>query len=355
MNRGDPLSARSRSDRRLWFVFAALAGIWGSSFLFIKIGVDAGLPPFSLVTWRLAIASLALLVMARALHAVIPRERRTLGKIVLLGIINVAIPFSLITWGETAIPSALASILNGLVPLFTIAFAAGLLPDEPITANRLTGLLVGFGGMALVLSHGLQTGTAPSPGTSPGPAPLLGELAVVVAAVFYAASSVFVRLKLSARDLVNDPVTGPRALNPVEIALPQVATAAAVVAILAVVVEWRPAGHVIAPPTTSAWFAVAWLGVLGSGVAYLLFFRLITNWGATRTTLVTYAMPIVGIALGVVVLGETIDLGVIVGTVLIIGGIALVNARVGGRRLAGRAPAPLPVEAVNVPADGGDS
>jgi drug/metabolite transporter (DMT)-like permease len=96
------------------------------------------------------------------------------------------------------------------------------------------------------------------------------------------------------------------------------------------------------PGSPAAWLAVAWLGVLGSGVAYLLFFRLIRSWGATRTTLVTYVMPVVGIALGVIVLSEELHTAEIVGAVLIIGGLVLANAAVGQRRLFGRAARPGP-------------
>ncbi|MBA2556722.1 MAG: DMT family transporter, partial [Chloroflexi bacterium] len=96
------------------------------------------------------------------------------------------------------------------------------------------------------------------------------------------------------------------------------------------------------PGGPEAWLSVGWLGVLGSGVAYLLYFRLLEAWGATRSSLVTYVMPIVGIALGVTILREQIGLRELAGSALIIGGIALVNSRLGGRRLYGRATAPLP-------------
>lgn len=321
--RGDALS--------LWLVFGALSAAWGSSFLFIKIGLEEGLPPLTLVTFRLLIAIVFLTVVLRLTGGRLPRQRATIARLAALGLIHVAIPFGLITWGELWIPSALASILNGLVPLFTIVLAALLLRDEPMTANRLAGLVIGFVGAALLLSPQLRAG---DPTVDPTMV-LLGELAVVVASLSYAFSAIYIRRYISGKPLVDDPVRGPRALTPVETALPQCVAAVVIVGVLALGFE-RPDGAVIVPPTLPAWFAVAWLGIIGSGVAYLLFFRLISAWGATRTTLVTYVMPVVGIALGVIVLGERLDLAEVFGAVLIIGGLVLANSSIGQRRLYGR-------------------
>ncbi len=324
----------------LWLVFIALSGVWGSSFLFIKIGLDEGLPPFWLVTYRLWIAVLVLLGAARLSGARLPRERDTLLTVAVLGLINVAIPFSLITWGEQFIPSALASILNGLVPLFTIVIAALVLTDEPITLNRVAGLLIGFAGAVLLLAHGFDGSAAVSNAAVDPRLALVGELAIVLACVSYAASTVYVRRRLSGRPLIREADGTSRAIRPVEIAIPQNVAAAVLITLVALTWEHPDGALLLAPPTMSAWFAVAWLGALGSGLAYLFFFRLIASWGATRTTLVTYVMPIVGILLGVLVLGETIEAREILGTILIIGGIALVNSNVGARRLLGRSAAP---------------
>jgi drug/metabolite transporter (DMT)-like permease len=319
----------------LWLVFGALSAAWGSSFLFIKIGLDEGLPPLTLVTFRLLIAIVFLSVVLRLTGGRLPRQRGALYRLAALGLINVAIPFGLITWGELWIPSALASILNGLVPLFTIVLAALLLRDEPITSNRLAGLAIGFVGAVLLLSPQM---TAADPAVD-STMVLLGELAVVVASVSYAFSVVYIRRSISGKPLVDDPVRGPRALTPVETALPQCLSAVVIVGVMAFVLE-RPDGAFVVPPTLPAWFAVGWLGIIGSGIAYLLFFRLISAWGATRTTLVTYVMPVIGIALGVVVLGERLGLAEVIGAILVIGGLVLANSSLGQRRLYGRGEAP---------------
>jgi drug/metabolite transporter (DMT)-like permease len=320
----------------IWSFFLLLATVWGSSFLFIKIGLEEGLSPLTLVAYRLGIAVVVLAAVARLLGARLPTrdgQRKLLG----LSVINIFVPFLLITWAELFIPSALAAILNGLVPLFTIVIASLFLRDEPITVNRLAGLVIGFAGAVLLLSRDLGE----QPGIT-GSDALLGQLAMVLACISYAASAVFVRRYLNHADLVVDPRSGPRALLPVEAALGQTVVSAVLVILLAAVAEWLPGRAAAVPPTLSAWFAVAWLGVLGSAIAYLLFFRVIRVWGATRTALVTYIMPIVGIVLGVLVLQEVIDARVIAGTVLIIGGIALVNSSIGQRRLFGRPPAAVP-------------
>jgi drug/metabolite transporter (DMT)-like permease len=332
--------ATRRASLRVWAFFLALSFVWGSSFLFIKIGLDEHLPPFTLVTYRLGIATLFLLAVMRITGGTLPRSRDALGRLFVLAILNVAIPFTFLTWGEQYITSAVTSIFNGLVPLFAIVIAALVLHDEPITLNRLGGLLVGFIGAVLLASPNL--GAASSADATSA---LVGEIAVTGAALSYAAAAVYARRAITGRAFIDDPVTGPRPPAPAEIALIQVGVAAVVVACLAVVSEPHPGGLIAMPGSWKAWFSVAWLGVLGSGVAYLLYFRILRAWGATRSTLVTYVMPIVGIALGVAVLSEVLHPAEILGSILVIGGLALASSRFGQRRLYGRASAPMAVDA----------
>jgi drug/metabolite transporter (DMT)-like permease len=325
----------TRADALTWARFVSLALIWGSSFLFIKIGLDEGLPPLTLVAYRLGIATLFLAVLVRLTGGRVPRSADALRRLAILALLNVAIPFVLITWGTQYIPSAVTSIFNATVPLFTIVIAAFVLHDEPITLNRLAGLAIGFVGAVLLASPNLGVGGSGDTGSA-----LLGELAVAGGSLAYAVASVYARHRITGRPLVDDPRTGPRAPTPVEIALPQVAIAGVLILMLTLAFE-RPAEGVIrVPGSPAAWLSVAWLGVLGSGVAYLLYFRLIRSWGATRTMLVTYVMPVVGIALGVIVLSEELHPAEIVGAVLIIGGLVLANSAVGQRRLFGRAETP---------------
>jgi drug/metabolite transporter (DMT)-like permease len=307
-----------RANRVDWVLFGLLGLIWGSSFLFIKIGVET-LPPFTLVTLRLLFGAVFLAAVIVAAREPLPRDRTVYRHLAILGVLSIFIPFTLITWGEQHIDSGLAAILNATTPLFTIVVASLALHDEPITVNRVLGLLVGFTGVVVIVSRGLG-------GAADGSS-IYGELAVALASLSYGFGAVYARRNV-------------HGIRPMTIGLGQVASGLLITAPLAILVD-QPFGLSLEP---DAIFAVVWLGVLGSGVAYLIFYRILAHWGATRASLVTYLLPIVGVALGVAVRDEPIDARIIGGTVLVIGGVALVNSRYGARRLFGRARRPLPAE-----------
>jgi drug/metabolite transporter (DMT)-like permease len=297
----------SRTSRIDWLLFVLLGFLWGSSYLFIKIGVDAGLQPFTLVALRLLIGFVLLAVVVGIAREQVPRNVATYGHLLVMGILSVALPFYLITWAEQSVDSTLASIINASVPLFVILIAAALLADEHITANRLVGLAIGFAGVAILV--GFDPGVLA--GTDVGAA-----IALIGSSVSYAAGAVY------ARRFVHG-------LRPMIPAFFQVGFALLISAGLALAFE-RP---IDVPARPDAILAVVWLGLLGSGAAYLVFFRLLGRWGATRTSLVAYLLPVFGIALGAAVLSEPVDARLLIGTALVIGGIALVNARYGSRPL----------------------
>jgi drug/metabolite transporter (DMT)-like permease len=302
----------NRSSHVDWLIFVALGVMWGSSYLFIKIGVET-LTPFTLVALRLAIGASLLIAVMVVAREPIPRSVRTYGHLVVMSVFSIVLPFSLITWAEQSVTSSLASILTATVPLFVIVIAALALRDEPITVNRVAGLGIGFVGVVILTGGGFL-----SPDSDP-----LALGALLGAAASYALGAVYSRRN----------VTGLRPMVP---AVFQVGFALVIAGALALVFE-RPFEL---QPTPQAVASVVWLGLLGSGLAYLAFFRLLRTWGATRTSLVAYVMPAVGIALGVLVAGEPIDLRIVAGTLLVIGGIALVNARFGRRQLLLRDPRP---------------
>jgi drug/metabolite transporter (DMT)-like permease len=302
--------ASPRTSQVDWLVFFALGLMWGSSYLFIKIGVET-LEPFTLIALRLAIGLAVLATVVFLAHEALPREPRIYGHLVVMSVINIALPFFLITSAEQTTDSALAAIINGSVPLFTIVIAALVLDDEPITVNRLIGLVVGFIGVVVIVSRGLGSGESS----------VTGELALIGSSISYAVGAVYSRRNV-------------RGLRPMIPALFQVGFAFVITAVLALIFE-RPFETQFRP---DAVFAVVWLGILGSGFAYLAVFRLFSHWGATRTSLVAYLLPVVGIVLGFIVLNEQIDGRIALGTALVIGGVALVNAKYGQRRLFGRAP-----------------
>lgn len=338
------MPAKSSPPALLWLVFIALAFAWGSSYFFIKVGIESGLQPFTLVAWRLVIGIAGLTALLRPTGSHVPREWSVLARIAVMGIFYVAVPFMLITWAERSIGSALATILQALTPLFALVFAALVLQEEPITINKLGGLVLGFGGAVVILARHLTPVTGADPTSA-----LTGELALILSCISYAAAAVFQRRAIGTRPLIDDPRVGRRALRPLEIALPQNVVALAIVLPLALVFETGSGLPV--PPDATAWLSVVWLGLVGSAIAYLLYYRLLNAWGAYRASLITYAMPVVGILLGVLVLNEIIDVQTLVGTAMVIGGIALANAPFGRRVIYGRArkPATVPIASMADP------
>jgi drug/metabolite transporter (DMT)-like permease len=303
-----------RSTRVDWLVFLALGFMWGSSYLFIKLAVD-DFGTFTLVALRLVVGAALLWTVVRIAKQPLPRERRIYGHLLVMAIVNITIPFLLITWAEQSVESSLAAILTSPVPLFAIVLSAIFLADEPMRVNGVVGLVVGFIGVVIITSRGM-TGTGSS---------AIGELALLGAAFSYACGAVYSRRNV-------------RGLAPMIPAVFQVTFAAIITGVVALLFEhpWT------ATPDGEAIFSILWLGILGSGLAYLAVFRLFAAWGATRTTLVAYLIPVVGIVLGYLVLAEPIDAGLVIGTALVIVGIGLVNSRFGRRRVFGRVP---PVEA----------
>ncbi len=300
----------AQSSRIDWLIFLLLGFFWGSSYLFIKIGVDHGLQPFTLITFRLLIGFILLAVVVAVAREPLPRDPRMYGHLAVMGTINIAIPFGLITFAEQTVDSSLAAVINGAVPLLVIVIAAIFLKGETITVNRLAGLAVGFVGVALIVGLDITDLSSSS---------AIGELALLGSTLSYACGAVYARAHV-------------HGLRPMIPALFQVFFGLVVTSVLAFTFE-HPLAAVPAP---EAIFAVVWLGLLGSGLAYLAFFRTLQRWGATRTSLVAYLLPVYGIALGTLVRSEPISWTTLAGTGLIIAGIALVNARVGNRPLFAR-------------------
>jgi drug/metabolite transporter (DMT)-like permease len=228
-----------------------------------------------------------------------PRDWAGWFPFLLLGVTSVAIPFFLITWGELSIDSAVASILNATVPLFTIVIAHLFLHDDRMTAQRVAGLFVGFIGVIVLLSEDLIAGTNSS---------LLGQAAVILASIFYAASSVYARRKTqSAPGLVRG-------------AAPLV-SATIVMWLIAPVLE----SPFKIPQLSLTWIAILWLGILGSGLALILWYYLLHEIGPTRTGMVTYIFPLGGVILGVIFLNEHLSWQLVIGALLIISSIVVVN------------------------------
>ena len=299
-----------------WGMFGLLGLIWGSSFLLIKIGVDE-LGPLPLVAVRIGLAALFMGAFLWLTRRRLPQTRTERAALLFVGVMNTAVPFTLITWGEQDIDSGLATVLNATVPLFTLVFAHAALADERITPQKLAGLLVGFAGVAILASR--DTASA-------SPNPVSGQAAVLAASACYGLSVVVIRRYL-------------RRVEPMT-----TAGVSLIVGGIVIIAVTLANGDLPDPGalSTDAILAVVTLGLLNTVVAYFLFYHLIDAWGATRTTLVTYVMPPVGVTLGALFLDEVVDWKIVVGAALILGAIVLVNWR-------GRKRPALPMPAASDP------
>ena len=281
--------------------FVLLGLIWGSSFAWIKIAVEE-IPPASLVAWRMGLGAAGMLVLLAIIRARVPRGIHQWLPLVVLGAINAAIPIFLISWGEQFVDSGTAAVLNSLTPIFSLLVAGVALRVEPVTALRVGGLVLGFLGAALLASRELQL-RADASG-------LLGAGAVVLAAFSYAVGASYANHRI-------------HSTHRYVVAGGTLVFAAIDMTVLAILVD----GGVVLPAQPDTIAAVAWLGLLGSFVAYVCFFFLIEHLGATIASMVTYIFPVVGVALGVAALGEQIDARLILGTGLVLVGIVVVTLR----------------------------
>ncbi|MDQ3688588.1 MAG: DMT family transporter [Chloroflexota bacterium] len=292
------------SVRPRWLLpaaFVLLGLIWGSSFAWIKIAV-AEIPPASLVALRMGLGAVGMLALLAFIRVPMPRGAREWLPLVVLGAVNAAIPIFLISWGEQFVDSGTAAVLNSLTPIFSLVIAGVALRAEPVTALRVGGLLLGFLGAVLLASRELDL-RADASG-------LIGAGAVVLAAFSYAVGASYARHRI-------------RSTHRYVVAAGTLVFAAFDTAVLALITD----GGVILPTQPDTIIAVAWLGVLGSFVAYVCFFFLIEHLGATVAAMVTFMFPVVGVALGVLLLGERMDVRLVLGTVLVLMGIIVVTLR----------------------------
>ncbi|HEV2405879.1 MAG TPA: EamA family transporter [Ktedonobacterales bacterium] len=296
---------------RGYVVLFALALIWGASFLFIKVGVEQ-MPPATLVVLRLGFSVLTLSAIIAARPALAAGWRRYWRLGVVVGVVNNVIPFMLITWGEVRIASGVAAILNATTPLFTVLLA-NWWPDsarESLTPRRGAGVALGFLGVAVLVGPTILNVT----GTS---GRIIGELAVLVAAASYGVGALLSR-RFGGSAMLVGPIT--------------MQGSALILSIPVAVASGLPT-HM---PSAKALGAVITLGVLGTAVAYLLYFWLIRNVGATRTILVTYLLPCTALIWGAIFLGETISWNALAGLALVLVGTMITNGTIGKRLFARR-------------------
>jgi drug/metabolite transporter (DMT)-like permease len=288
-----------------------LAFIWGWSFLFIKVAVE-GLTPTTVAWTRIALGAAVLYAILRHQGGRIPVDRTSLRHYAVAATTGNIVPFTLLAWGEQHITSALTAVLNASTPLFTAVFAAiGL--SERLRPVQIAGLALGMAGVAV--AAGL--GASDLEGSSTA-----GALAAILAGAAYGIAFVYMR-----RHLVSYP--------PVVAATGQLATGAVMLFPLAALTSI--VDGVSLTPTRSG--AILALGVVGTGLAYVLNYRVIGELGPTKASLVTYVIPVVAVVVGIVVLDEPFEWRLVVGGLLTVGGIAAVNAKRPARE---RVPATVP-------------
>jgi len=292
---------------RNWIMLAVLGAIWGGSFLFAKVAV-AEIPPFVLVFFRVAIACAVLLVLLR--------HRGLLGRLqpkhalpfLIMGLLNNAVPFSLLFLGQTVIGAGLASILNATTPVFTVIVASLLVKQETLQANRVAGVLLGVAGVAVMLSSSLS-GLAEDP--------VWAQLCCLGAAVSYACAATFAR---RFRDLPPQVAATGQLIGSSVLMLPVALLSAG---------SWS-----LADPGLTAWLNVLALGVVATAFAYLIYFRLLAEAGATNASLVTLLVPASALFFGWLILGENLSGLQLGGFSILLLGLIVLDGRLLRRRTA---------------------
>jgi len=279
---------------------ALLALIWGSAFLWIKLA-DRGFSAVEVTLARLALGAAVLFIIVRVRREQVPRPGRLWAQIAVAALFANAVPYLLFAVAEQTVDSSTAGIINATTPLWTVVLALAVRHQKSVTRWQAAGLAAGFAGTVLIFTPWHTAGGLFS----------AGALQCLAASVSYAVSYIYM-----------DRFLARRGISPVVLSACQLAAAAVMLAI-ALGVSGVQAPHVTAQSVA----AIAVLGIIGTGFAYVLNYQIITSEGATVASTVTYLLPVVAIVLGVVVLGETITVTVLAGIALVLGGVALTRRR----------------------------
>jgi drug/metabolite transporter (DMT)-like permease len=297
-----PASSKPQSaiSPAVWGMLMLLGLLWGASFFFARIAVKE-VPPLMLVLLRVAIAAAALhlYLLARGDWRKF-REQRFVP-FILLGLLNNAIPFSLLFIGQTELGAGLAAILNALVPFWTVLAANFLTADEKFTANKIIGILLGVAGAAVIIGPSALSGLG---------APLWAKLAVIGAGISYTFAAIYAKRF--------------KAVPPIVTAAGQLTASSLIMLPAAFLAQgfWSPLQI-----TQPVWLTILALALASTALAYIIFFSIIAAAGATVVTLVTLLVPVSAIMLGTVFLGETLSLAEVLGMALIGLGLVIIDGR----------------------------
>ncbi len=287
---------------RDWSLLIALSILWGGSFFFVRVALD-GVPPLTLVLARVVIASAVLLLLLRATGEALPRRRDVWLTLAVMALLNNIIPFSLIFWGQTAIPAGLAAILNATTPLFSVIVMHLFTTDDRATPGKAAGVALGFAGV-VVLVGPAATGALDTP--------LWALAACLAAALSYALSGLWGRR------------IKPLGLTPTFTAWAQLTVTSLIMTPVVALVD-RP--WALAMPGLPAIAAVVALAVLSTALAYTLFFRILASAGPSNLLLVTFLIPVSAILLASLFLGERLAWTHFAGMGLIGLGLAAIDGR----------------------------
>ncbi len=288
-------------NAREWLMLITLSVLWGGSFFFVAIALE-DIPAFSIVTLRVGLAAIVLWMVVLLMKLDIPRNPKTWFSLLVMGVLNNAIPFTLITWGQTQVESSVASIFNAAMPLFTVIIASIFLPDEKVTTPKALGVILGFFGVFVMVGFP----DAASSGYT------LAQLAILSAGISYALASTYGR---RFRDM---------GIHPIVLTAAQVTVASIVMLPIALNVDGVTN---IMNAGFSSILSVFLLAVLSTAVAYILYFRILASAGAVNVSLVTLLVPISAILLGITILGENLELIHVIGMSLIATGLLIIDGR----------------------------
>ncbi|MGY0020691.1 DMT family transporter [Streptomyces sp. cg35] len=282
---------------------AVLALLWGSAFLWIKVALEHGFSPVEVTVLRCAIGAVTLLVLALGARQRLPRGRTVWGRLVVAALFCNALPFALFSIGEQTVDSGVAGVLNATTPLWSLLIGLLLGSERGLSPARLAGLVLGFGGTALIFAPWQRAGLAS-----------WGALALLAAAVSYAVAFAYMGRKLAGHGAGSVAVSAAQLLTATGL------TASAL-----------PVTGIGAPGSVDVTgvAAVLILGVLGTGVTFYLNYRLIEDEGPTSAATVGYLLPVVSVGLGALVLDEALSPRVIAGMAVVLAGVALTRRATG--------------------------
>jgi drug/metabolite transporter (DMT)-like permease len=298
----DPINSRPSLSRELALLLL-LATLWGASYTFIKLGV-ATIAPITLIAARTSIAGVLLVAIMCGRGVRLPRDAATWRRFLFQAGLNSVIPWTLVAWGERFVDAGLATILNSASPIFTFLLTAAITRHEAATSRKLVGVVAGMAGICLIV--GIEAFDDVGHG-------LLAEIAIVVATICYACAAIFSR--------------GFKGLDPMAPAAGSLLSGAAILIPLCLVVE-RP--WTLAPSAVSL-LALLGLAVFSTALAFVIYFRLIQTLGSVGTTAQAYMRVPIGVAIGVLFLGEHLAPTAWIGLVCVVIGVAAMTIPAGGK------------------------